>query len=219
MAPPIQGGMHSFGRPGGNATMVSKEQQEKDEEDSALFGDVPEGKRRKFILVDDTQKNARVRVKVTLDQIDMSEIPDSYRKNNSVYPRAYYPVQMLSAPESASSGRFIAEDDDAAMDDAPPTAGKMTVPCAMTDGEGQVDVPQLTKGKRGRERRVNELGYRMAWGQSRVFSNRPIFLGRACKFLQLLPKTVSGTDFDSGCISCQAAHRVDRSRSRTIFHS
>lgn len=182
MAPPIQG-LHQYGRPSGNATMAAQrneERYEKDQDDMELFGDIPEGKRRKFILVEDTQKNARVRVKVTLDQIAMSEMPDSYRKNNSTYPRAYYPVQMRSTSETMAGSRF-SEEDVEDMDDAPPTIGRMTVPCQTSDGEGQVDIPQLTRAKRNRERKLNELGYRMAWGQSRVFSGRPVFLARSRK--------------------------------------
>jgi len=126
--------------------------------------------------VDDTQKNARVRVKVTLDQVNVQDIPDSYRKQNSVYPRSYYPIQMQA---EAHAGRFST--DDANADDEAPTIGRMTVPCTTTEGESQVEVSQLTRSKRDRERKINELGYRMAWGQGRVFSNRPIFLARARK--------------------------------------
>lgn len=183
MPPSMQGGMHGYGRPG-NTAMASQGSQESQQGSAELYGDIPEGKRRKFILVEDTQKNARVRVKVTLDQIETSEIPDSYRKHNSVFPRAYFPVQMQSATESTCGGRFVGDDIEE-MDDGPPIAGRMTVPCHLTDGEGEVEVSQLTQRKRDREQKLNELGYRMAWGQSRIFSNRPIFLGRACEYLSL----------------------------------
>jgi len=176
MAPPMPGNIYQFGRPNDNSTMVSPEQQDRDEQETALFGDLPEGKKRKFILVDDTQKNARVRVKVTLDQVNIQDIPDSYRKQNSVYPRSYYPIQMRAEP---SAGRFSTDDTEA--DDGAPTIGRMTVPCTTTDGDSQVEVSQLTRGKREREQKINELGYRMAWGQGRVFSSRPIFLARARK--------------------------------------
>ncbi|KIW51884.1 hypothetical protein, variant 1 [Exophiala xenobiotica] len=177
MAPPMQGGLHHLGRPGGTAAMTSKDLEAKNEEDNALFGDLPENKRRKFILVEDTQKNARVRVKVTLDQIEMSEIPDSFRKQNSVFPRAYFPVQMQTAPESTRSDRFAEEGEE--VDGGAPTLGKAVVSVQTTDGEAEVDVPQISKSKRGREQKINELGHRMAWGQGRVFSKRPIFLARA----------------------------------------
>ncbi len=157
--------------------MTSKELEAKNEEDNALFGDLPENKRRKFILVEDTQKNARVRVKVTLDQIEMSEIPDSFRKQNSVFPRAYFPVQMQTDPESTRGDRFAEEGEE--VDGGVPTLGKAVVSVHTTDGEAEVDVPQISKSKRAREQKINELGHRMAWGQGRVFSNRPIFLARA----------------------------------------
>jgi hypothetical protein len=161
--------------------MVAKDE-EKSEEDNELFGELPEGKRRKFILVEDTQKNARVRVKVTLDQIEMSEIPDSYRKNNSVFPRAYYPVQMQAASDSTTrGGRFVEDGEE--VDGGVPTIGKTSVSVSTTDGEQEVEVPQISKSKRGREQKINELGYRMAWGQGRVFSGRPIFLARAREYL------------------------------------
>jgi hypothetical protein len=179
MAPSMQGGLQHLGRSGGNAAMAAKDE-ERSEEDNELFGELPEGKRRKFILVEDTQKNARVRVKVTLDQIEMSEIPDSYRKNNSVFPRAYYPVQMQAATESTSGDRFVEEGEE--VDGGVPTVGKTVVSVSTTDGEQEVDVPQISKSKRGREQKINELGYRMAWGQGRVFSGRPIFLARAREF-------------------------------------
>lgn len=177
MAPPMPGHIHQFGRQVGSSSMSSsKDQPDREIQESALFGDVPEGKKRKFILVDDTQKNARVRVKVTLDQVNVQDIPDSYRKQNSVYPRSWYPIQM---PNEPAAGRFATED--SGPEDEAPTIGRMTVPCTSTEGDSQVEVSQLTRGKRDRERNINELGYRMAWGQGRVFSNRPIFLARACR--------------------------------------
>ncbi|KAK5076627.1 hypothetical protein LTR64_005894 [Lithohypha guttulata] len=173
MAPPMPGSIHQYARPPGNTVMVSSERRKREDDDTELFGDLPEGKKRKFILVDDTQKSARVRVKVTLDTVNVQDIPDSYRRQNSVYPRSYYPIQMQAEP---AAGRFAAED---AESEGAPTVGKMTVPCTTTGGESQVEVSQLTRSKREREGKINELGYRMAWGQGRVFSNRPIFLARA----------------------------------------
>lgn len=180
MAPQMQGGLHHLGRSGGTAAMTSRDLEGKNEEDNALFGDLPESKRRKFILVEDTQKNARVRVKVTLEQIEMSEIPDSYRKQNAVFPRAYFPVQMQTATDSTRDGRLAEEGEE--VDGGAPTIGKTSVSVQTGNGNEEVSVPQISKSKRGREQKINELGYRMAWGQGRVFSGRPIFLARACKF-------------------------------------
>jgi hypothetical protein len=181
MPPAMQPGMHHLGRPGGPAAMASSDADIKNSDDIALFGDVPEDKRRKFILVEDTQKNARVRVKVTLDQIEMSEIPDSYRKQNSVFPRAYYPVQMQGDRDSTRDGRYAEEGDE--VDAGAPVTGRTNVPVELSGGEGEIAIPKITKAKRSREEKVNELGYRMAWGQGRVFSGRPVFLARARKFL------------------------------------
>lgn len=186
MAPPISGNINPYGRPASNTIMASGQKRARDEEDSELFGDLPEGKKRKFILVDDEQKSTRVRVKVTLDQVNVQDIPDSYRRQNSVYPRSYYPIQMQSEPPT---GRFSTSHNDA--DEAAPTIGNMTVPVTTSDGETQIEVSQLTGGKKDRERKINELGYRMAWGQGRVFSNRPIFLARARKYQYLWRITLS----------------------------
>lgn len=178
MTPSMTPGMHQLGRPHGPAAMASGDKGSKDDEDSALFGDVPESKKRKFLLVEDTQRNCRVRVKVQLDQVEMSEIPDSYRKQNSVYPRSYYPVQMQTQAEPSKNDRFVAatsEEDDPGL----PTTGRTTVPVPMLDGEGEIEVPQLTKSKRDKESKLNELGCRMAWSQGRVFAGRTIFLQRA----------------------------------------
>jgi hypothetical protein len=173
-----------MGRPGGPAAMVSGKESQRTDDDIALFGDVPEEKKRKFILVEDTQKQSRVRVKVTLDQIDMSEIPDSYRKGNSVFPRTYYPVQMQGSNITSRDDRFIEEGEE--VDNGAPIAGRTSVPVQVGDADMEVVVPQLSRGKREREQKINELGYRMAWGQSRVFASRPIFLARACKGVLIL---------------------------------
>ena len=179
MAPSMQGGMHQLGRPGGPAAMAGKGAEARNTDEIALFGDLPEDKRRKFILVEDAQKNARVRVKVTLDQIEMSEIPDSYRKQNSVFPRVYYPVQMRGGGDTSSDSRFVEEGEE--VDTGAPTVGRVSVPVHLEGSDIEVDVPQISRSKRDREQKINELGYRMAWGQGRVFSGRPIFLSRACE--------------------------------------
>ena len=166
-----------MGRPHGNAAMASGQKDGRDEADSALFGDVPEGKKRKFILVEDTQRNCRVRVKVQLDQVEMSEIPDSYRKQNSVYPRSYFPVQMQTQTEPTKD-RFVdasSDEDDSGL----PTIGRTTVPVPTADGDTELATSRITRTKRDKEGKLNELGCRMAWSQGRVFAGRPIFLQRA----------------------------------------
>jgi hypothetical protein len=152
-----------------------------EEDRKALFGDIPEAKKRKFILVDDPGKGARVRVRVTLDTVDINEIPDSFRKSNSVYPRSWFPMQMQSPPPSARGSRFFEAEDE---DDAVETEGrkKMMVNVPLVDGgEGEIGVPRLRKSVRGKEVMLNDLGYRMTWHQSRVFADKTVFLQKACK--------------------------------------
>lgn len=181
MAPSMAGSMPPhYGRQSGNA-MASSTENDRDE-DSLLFGDVPEGKRRKFILVDDSQRNTKIRVKVMLDQVEMSEIPDSFRKQNAVHQRSYFPVQMPDQETTSRDDRFVSADMD--IDDGGlPTFGRVNVPVHTIEGEGGIDVPQLTRAKRGKEEKLNELGHRMAWSQGRAFAGRTTFLqkSRKCK--------------------------------------
>ena len=172
------------------------------EEDNArvnhLFGGVPEEKRRKFILVDDTQRAQRVRVRVTLDNVMLEEMPDSYRKSNSVFPRSFFPMHLQSPPSSPAGGRFFndpGEDEDGIGDDGGtsavghatesgrPTVGKTVVPISLMDGsEARVSLPPMVKSRRRKELALNDLGYRMSWIQGRVFSGRHLFLQRSCKY-------------------------------------
>jgi hypothetical protein len=52
----------------------------------------------------------------------------------------------------------------------------------MGESQGEIAIPRMRKSIRGKEVRLNDLGYRMAWLQSRVFAGRTVFLQRACKF-------------------------------------
>lgn len=162
-----------------------------EEERHVLFGDIPDGKKRKFILVDDPSKGGRVRVRVTLDTVDIKEIPDSFRKSNSVYPRSWFPLEMQSPPPSARGSRFF-EDDDG--DEVEPSGsarggrrgekGRMAVNVPLADGgEGEVDVPKMRASIRTKEVNLNELGYRMTWHQSRVFADKTVFLQKARKLV------------------------------------
>jgi hypothetical protein len=147
----------------------------------AVFGDVPEGKKRKFILVEDSARDTRVRVRVQLEGVQLQEIPDSYRQANSVYPRSYFPIEMTSPPVSPS-GRGVFDDVDTPEDEPGcPVAGVSLVPVPALDGDVEVPAPRLTKAKREKEITLNELGYRMSWCQSRVFAGRRLFLQKSCK--------------------------------------
>lgn len=189
LPPPLHDGMDSMvGHGGSNPTAIAAAapKTEDEERNTALFGDLPEAKRRKFILVDDPDRNSRVRVRVMLEHVDMNEIPDSYRKTNSVYPRSYFPIQMQSPPSKARGNRFFddGDPDGGSKDDGQPTRGRTLVPVPMADGaEGEAAVPRISRAKRGKEVLMNDLGYRMSWSQSRVFAGRTMFLQRACKFI------------------------------------
>lgn len=157
-----------------------------------LFPDIPEAKKRKFILVEDNVRGSRLRVRVTLDGVDTNEIPDSFRKGASVYPRSYFAREMQSPPPSATGSRFFAADvsDDgiqetegreASRHRGPKSMGEV-VKVKMAEGQdGDATIPRMRKSGRGKEVRLNDLAYRMAWLQSRVFAGRTVFLQRACK--------------------------------------
>jgi len=169
--PSVDGLSHVSAHPPHSAVATSKQEEE---DNTALFGDLPEAKRRKFILVDDTQRGTRVRVRVMLDQVRMAEMPDSYRKSNSVYPRSWFPTEMQSPDSSPRRSRW-SED----ADDTDPSA-RTLVPVPVIDGsETKISVPAMTRTKRNKEVKLNDLGYRMSWSQSRVFSGRTLFLQRS----------------------------------------
>jgi hypothetical protein len=211
--PPLQGsGFDSLGRH--SVATTSNDRHDADDSyetenaarnpgDKLLFGGLPVGKRRKFILIDDNQRGGRARVKVTLDKVDMDEIPDSYRLSNAVFPRAYYPVQMKGSPgHTVPKNRYcenVNEDDDDGEEDVdddydydngqdPVTVGRAIIP--FTTNGMAAPVPQLSHRRHQRDNVMNDIGYRMSWSQSRVFAARPLFLQRSCKSftpLSLLP--------------------------------
>lgn len=174
--PPIHDGMGHHPHPShASGVPVAKQEQDEEERKLAMFGDLPEAKRRKFILVDDAQRGTRVRVRVTLDTVKMEEMPDSYRKSNSVFPRSYFAMQMTSPPASPRGSKVF--DDEADIEDEPgfPLSGRTLVRVPTLDGDTEVPKPRLTKAKRSKEITLNDLGYRMSWSQSRVFAGRTLF--------------------------------------------
>jgi hypothetical protein len=192
----MAGGSHH-----GSAIVARRHSRSYNDDPDDLFPDIPEAKKRKFILVEDNVRGSRLRVRVTLDGVDTKEIPDSFRKGASVYPRSYFPREMQSPPPSATGSRFFMEDlsdeDDGIEETEGRSAsrrgnrdgrGKVMVKVPIGDGqEGEVAIPRLRRATRGREVRLNDLGYRMAWLQSRVFAGRTVFLQRACMYLYLPP--------------------------------
>ena len=183
MPPQIHDGMAGLGghAPAGVAPVGVKRKASEDPElTAALYGNLPESKRRKFILVDDTQRGNRVRVRVVLDQVEINEIPDSYRKSNSVYPRAYFPLQMQSPSDAPRNRRLFADDeDDGGAEHA--TVSKTSVPIPLLEGGQELSLPKISKNKKKRENTVNEMGYRMSWSQGRVFAGRLLFLQKSRK--------------------------------------
>ena len=158
-----------------------------------LFGNMPEAKRRKFILVDDPERGgARIRVRVMLDQVKMDDMPDAHLRLNAVFPRSYFPRQMgaaSTAPTSRSTPAVAVSsswDDDynddrardpdeesalADRDEDDASSPRTWVPVPLLDGsEAHLPVPRMTASRRRREVALNELGYRMSWVQARTFS-------------------------------------------------
>ncbi|KAJ6164492.1 hypothetical protein N7470_003164 [Penicillium chermesinum] len=185
MAPLLRdNGLGPLSRQSTIATSSGISQPEADDEtgptNNDLFGALPDGKRRTFILVEDPQRGARVRVKVGLDKVKMDEIPDSYRKNNAVYPRTYFPIQMKDASVLVDpSKRFFADEQDQSADPEDSVVGRTSVPAPSLDGERNVDVPRLSRRRHRKEVLLNDLAYRLSWSQSRVFAGRMLFLQRS----------------------------------------
>ncbi|KAL6701171.1 hypothetical protein J3F84DRAFT_142797 [Trichoderma pleuroticola] len=185
-----QGGSMSHMAPRTNGPIPARSHSRVDDAGDGLFPDIPEAKRRKFILVEDNVRGSRLRVRVTLDGVDTNEIPDSFRKGASVFPRSYFPREMQSPPPSATGSRFFVDDysDDGTQETEGREASRRgaeklrgeVVKVTMAEGqEGEATIPRLRKSGRTKEVRLNDLGYRMAWLQSRVFSGRTVFLQRA----------------------------------------
>jgi hypothetical protein len=172
------------------AAAPARERGQANEDSDGLYADVPAARTRKFILVEDNARNSRLRVRVTLGGVDTNEIPDSFRKGSSVYPRTYFPREMQSPPPSATGAQFFPDDlSDDGMEEtegreqirrrAARSNGKIVKASTGDNQEVEVRVPRTTRAQRGREAQLNDLGYRMAWLQSRVFAGRTVFLQRA----------------------------------------
>ena len=164
------------------------------EKKHSIFSDIPEAKRRKFILVDDTVRKTRVRVKVNLELIEIAELPDSYRRDNSVYPRSYFPTEMPQSPndKNARRTRFVEEDVEdgaegqgeglgvAEMMGRGMQVGTVTVPAPVAEeGEVKLRIPGLGRRAKAREDKLNDMGYRMSWSQGRTFAGRVLFLQKS----------------------------------------
>jgi len=155
-----------------------------------LFSCLPSGKRRKFILVDDDRRPSRARVKVVVEDVNMDDIPDSYRMSCAVYPRTYFPVQMKSQPGRVVPGKRYFRDD--GQDDEATVIGRVTVPAPSLDGDSETAVPKITRKRYKKDVMLNDLSYRLGWCQSRTFEGRMLFLQRSCTFSPSL-----------ACIACR----------------
>lgn len=155
--------------------------EDEDEKKSTFFGDVPEGKKRKFILVDDLVRGTRVRVHVELDNIKMEEMPDFHLQKNSVFPRQFYPRQMRSPSDSPSRTRDLGDAGSTDQEDSPrPIRSETCVSVPLLDGSQTVlPVPQISKDIQNKECALNELGYRMSWRQAKTFNERTIFMQKS----------------------------------------
>lgn len=173
----------------GSAAPARRHERTTAEEHEDLFPNIPEAKKRKFILVEDNVRGNRLRVRVTLEGVDTNEIPDSFRKSSSVYPRSYFPREMQSPPPSATGSHFFPADveDDGIQETegreiGRPRPGRMVKAPVGDSRDGEAVVPRTRRTTRAREVKLNDLGYRMAWLQSRVFSGRTVFLQRAREY-------------------------------------
>lgn len=169
---------------------IPAKRHQRDDEPADLFPDMPEARKRKFILVEDNARGSRLRVRVTLQGVDTNEIPDSFRKSSSVYPHSFFPREMQSPPPSATGSRFFPDDrsDDGIQETEGSASGRPgarrvaadTVRHSVNDeAESVFAIDRITKTNRQKEVKLNDLGYRMAWLQSRVFAGRPVFMQRA----------------------------------------
>jgi hypothetical protein len=210
------------------STVPSKRGRGNSDENDDLFPDMPEAKKRKFILVEDNLRGSRLRVRVTLEGVDTNEIPDSFRKGASVYPRSFFPREMQSPTPSGDVSRFFPDDvqDDGNQEtegrEVSRRAATRKVKAPLNEGrETEVSVPQMRRTRRSTEVKLNDLGYRMAWLQSRVFSGRTVFLQRACESLPAMNTTMGQATngwFDSGLLPQQDPSWTRRYPGRSQDH-
>ncbi|KAI0203388.1 hypothetical protein F4808DRAFT_449317 [Astrocystis sublimbata] len=177
---------------------IAAKRQSRDDDDikpEGLFPDMAESKKRKFILVDDSRRGNRLRVRVGLENVNTKEIPDSFRKRSSVFPRSYFPREMQDPPPSSTGSRFFEDDlddDEEDEEDMEVEGGPgrsrtnrtrdrrvmVKVPVS-TGGEGEVAIPRMRHSHRLKEVRLNDLGFRLAWLNGRPFAGRNVFMQRA----------------------------------------
>lgn len=151
---------------------------EEEDKRASLPLHVPEGKKRKFILVDDLARGTRVRVHVELDNIKMEEMPDFHLQKNSVFPRQFCPRQMYSpvSPRKDQKGWSSSGDTEGTGDQ-----DNLAYVPLLDGSETQLPVPGTPKDLQGKECALNELGYRMSWRQAKTFNERTLFMQKSRK--------------------------------------
>ncbi|KAH0305345.1 hypothetical protein KCU71_g9909, partial [Aureobasidium melanogenum] len=155
---------------------IKAEEEEKNPSLSAL---VPEGKKRKFILVDDLARGTRVRVHVELDNIKLEEMPDFHLQKNSVYPRQFYPRQM-HAPSPGQKHLERHGLESKSENESIISEGESLVDVPLSDGsQTQLSVPEISRDLQAKECALNELGYRMSWRQAKTFNERTVFMQKS----------------------------------------
>lgn len=139
--------------------------EEDDDKKPTPFADVPEGKKRKFILVDDFVRGTRVRVHVELDNIKMEEMPDFHLQKNSVFPRQFYPRQMRSPSDSPGNSKEWDKANSIRPEDSRVSLkAEDLIRVPLLDGSQiELPVPRVSKDLQEKECALNELGYRMSW--------------------------------------------------------
>ncbi|KAI5305069.1 hypothetical protein KEM56_005382 [Ascosphaera pollenicola] len=80
---------------------------------AALPPTLPNGFRYpKFVVIIDKRSNKRVRIKTTLGNVDIKEIPDSYRRESAVFPRSWKPVNGPMDHQDEKAGSWAEEEKD-----------------------------------------------------------------------------------------------------------
>ncbi|KAI4730027.1 hypothetical protein E4T49_02221, partial [Aureobasidium sp. EXF-10728] len=145
----------------------------------SLPANVPEGKKRKFILVDDLARGTRVRVHVELDNIKLEEMPDYHLQKNSVFPRQFFPRQMHAlSPGHAHHEKINNECKGGEGSTTLESESLIHVP--LLDGsQTQLSIPGTSKDLEAKECALNELGYRMSWRQAKTFNERTLFMQKS----------------------------------------
>jgi len=174
----------------------------------------PGASKRTYVVVHDHEtQSKKVRVKIDIESVQVEQIPDSYRRDNSVYPRSFFPAQMVMSPrekrEKRAAGRF--DEEGLGMG-----VGSTLVKIPMVDvEEREVPLPRMGKNVGEREERLNDLGYRISWEKGRHYAGRVLTLQRSSRFPPN-PPALSPPPVQSVRVSRKQERPLTRSRSRHV---